>query len=231
MLHQNARPLSVDSELVQINCDGVRLHGMLAVPPSAIGLVVFAHGSGSSRHSPRNKLIARAIREQCNAATLLVDLLSDTEEAVDEKTHALRFDIPLLAQRVRALCEWAGRDRRTRPLPIGLFGASTGAAAALIAASDISPSSSARVTCVVSRGGRPDLAGVVALSTVRAPTLFIVGSVDDVVLRLNRDAMTMMTDARLEVVLGASHFFAEPGTLQEAAALAARFYARHLRAR
>ncbi|HEX4512769.1 MAG TPA: phosphoribosyltransferase, partial [Polyangiaceae bacterium] len=99
------------------------------------------------------------------------------------------------------------------------------------AASDISPSSSSRVTCVVSRGGRPDLAGVVALSTVRAPTLFIVGSGDDVVLRLNRDAMTMMTDARLEVVLGASHFFAEPGTLQEAATLAARFYARHLRAR
>ncbi len=227
MLHQNARPLSVESELVQIPCDGVRLHGMLAVPPSAIGLVVFAHGSGSSRHSPRNKLIARAIREQCNAATLLVDLLSDTEETVDAQTHVLRFDIPLLAQRVRALCEWAGRDRRTRPLPIGLFGASTGAAAALIAASEMPE----RIACIVSRGGRPDLAGVVALSTVRAPTLFVAGSEDDVVLRLNREAIAMMTDARLEVVLGASHFFAEPGTLQEAATLAARFYARHLRAR
>jgi dienelactone hydrolase len=232
MLHQNARPLSVESELVHIACDGVRLHGMLAVPPSAIGLVVFAHGSGSSRHSPRNKLIARAVREQCNAATLLVDLLSDTEEAVDAQTHALRFDIPLLAQRVRALCEWAGRDRRTRMLPIGLFGASTGAAAALIAASEELPSSySGRIACVVSRGGRPDLAGVVALSQVRAPVLFIVGSNDDVVLRLNREAIPMVPDARLEVVLGASHLFAEPGTLQEAAALAAHFYARHLRAR
>lgn len=225
MLHQHARPLSVDSELVQINCDGVRLHGMLAVPPSAIGLVVFAHGSGSSRHSPRNKLIARAIREQCNAATLLVDLLSDTEEAVDAQTHALRFDIPLLAQRVRALCDWAARDRRTRALPIGLFGASTGAAAALIAASELPE----RVACVVSRGGRPDLAGVVALSMVRAPTLFIVGSNDEIVLRLNREAVPMVEGARLEVVLGASHLFAEPGTLQEAAALAAHFYARHLR--
>ena len=227
MLHQNARPLSVESELVQINCDGARLHGMLAVPPSAIGLVVFAHGSGSSRHSPRNKLIARAVREQCNAATLLVDLLSDTEETVDEHTHAMRFDVPLLAQRVRGLCEWASRDRRTRPLPIGLFGASTGAAASLIAASEIPD----KIACVVTRGGRPDLAGVVALSTVRAPTLFIVGSNDDVVLRLNREALPMIPDARLEVVLGASHLFAEPGTLQEAATLAARFYARHLRAR
>jgi pimeloyl-ACP methyl ester carboxylesterase len=227
MLHQHARPLSVDSELVQISCDGVRLHGMLAVPPSAIGLVIFAHGSGSSRHSPRNKLIARAVREQCNAATLLVDLLSDTEESVDERTHALRFDIPLLAQRVRALCIWASWDRRTRTLPVGLFGASTGAAASLIAASEVPE----RVACVVTRGGRPDLAGVVALSTVRAPTLFIVGSNDDVVLRLNREALPMMSDARLEVVLGASHLFAEPGTLQEAATLAARFYARHLRAR
>jgi len=227
MLHDHARPLSVESELVQINCDGVRLHGMLAVPPSAIGLVVFAHGSGSTRHSPRNKLIARAVREQCNAATLLVDLLSDTEEEVDTQTHALRFDIQLLAQRVRGLCEWAGRDRRTRTLPVGIFGASTGAAAALIAASEL-PN---RVACVVSRGGRPDLAGVVALSTVRAPVLFIVGSNDDVVLRLNREALPMVADARLEVVLGASHLFAEPGTLQEAASLAARFYARHLRAR
>ena len=228
MLHQNARPLSVESELVQIACDGgVRLHGMLAVPPSASGLVVFAHGSGSSRHSPRNKLIARALREQCNAATLLVDLLSDTEEAVDEKTHALRFDIPLLAERVHALCDWAGRDRRTRSLPLGLFGASTGATAALIAASELPD----KIACVVSRGGRPDLAGVVALSAVRAPTLFIVGSEDDVVLRLNREALAMVPDARLEVVLGATHLFAEPGTLQEAASLASRFYARHLRSR
>src|SRR6266568_4788476 len=146
MLHQNARPLSVESELVQPFVDGVRLHGMLAAPPSAIGLVVFAHGSGSSRHSPRNKVVARALREQCHAATLLIDLLSDAEETVDQQTHTLRFDIPLLAQRVRGICEWAGRDRRTRALPLGLFGASTGAAAALVAASEIPE----RISCVVS---------------------------------------------------------------------------------
>jgi putative phosphoribosyl transferase len=152
MLHQQPRPHSVESVLVQIEADGLKLSGMLAIPPAAIGLVVFAHGSGSSRHSPRNKLVARTLREQSNCATLLVDLLSEAEESVDERTLALRFDIPLLANRVKAICEWAARDPRTRSLPLGLFGASTGAAAALVAAADMPD----RVAAVVSRGGRPD---------------------------------------------------------------------------
>ncbi len=199
---------------------------MLAIPPAAIGLVVFAHGSGSSRHSPRNKLVARTLREQSNCATLLVDLLSEAEESVDESTLALRFDIPFLAQRVGAICQWASGDPRTRSLPLGLFGASTGAAAALIAAAEMPD----RIAAVVSRGGRPDLAGVAALSAVRAPTLFIVGSEDEVVLQLNQQAKrAMRAECKVEVVLGASHLFAEPGTLTEAASLAARWYARHLR--
>ncbi len=225
MLHQQSRPLAVESVLVQIETDGLRLGGLLAIPPAAIGLVVFAHGSGSSRHSPRNKLVARTLREQANCATLLVDLLSEAEETVDESTLALRFDIPFLAQRVTSICSWASRDPRTRALPLGLFGASTGAAAALIAAAEMPD----RIAAVVSRGGRPDLAGLAALSAVRAPTLFIVGSEDEVVLQLNRQAQRAMhAECKVEVILGASHLFAEPGTLNEAASHAARWYARHL---
>jgi len=226
MLHQQPRPHSVESVLVRIEADGLKLGAMLAIPPSAIGLVVFAHGSGSSRHSPRNKLVARTLREQSNCATLLVDLLSEGEESVDETTLALRFDIPFLAKRVESICEWATRDPRTRSLPLGLFGASTGAAAALVAAADMPD----RIAAVVSRGGRPDLAGAGALAAVRAPTLFIVGSEDEVVLELNQQAQrAMRAECKVEVVLGASHLFAEPGTLNEAARLAARWYARHLR--
>ncbi len=205
--------------------DGVRLGGMLAVPPEPRGVVVFAHGSGSSRHSPRNKLVARAIREQGRCGTLLIDLLSEQEGAFDARTSTLRFDLPLLARRVASVCDWVTHHGRTRNLPVGLFGASTGAAAALMVAAE-RPS----VAAVVSRGGRPDLAGSWVLSSVHAPTLLIVGSEDEVVLDLNRQALEMLgaDERKLEVVMGAGHLFAEPGTLAEAAGLAASWFSRYL---
>ena len=225
MLH-HPRTFAIESSLVQIEADGVRLDGALAVPPDPIGVVVFAHGSGSSRHSPRNKLVARTLHDRSRAATLLVDLLSDGEEELDNRTGQLRFDMPLLARRVAAVCDWVMRDKRTRSLPTGLFGASTGAAAALMVAADRPDT----VAAVVSRGGRPDLAGAGALARVTAPTLLVVGGDDTVVLDLNRQAMRAMTHAhcQLEIVLGASHLFAEPGTLAEAADLAAAWFARYL---
>ena len=212
---------------MQIAADDVRLEGQLAVPRSAVGVVVFAHGSGSSRHSPRNKLVARALREEARVATLLVDLLSREEEERDQRTGELRFDIPFLAQRVESVCDWTRRDFRTRALPLGIFGASTGAAAALVAAAE-QPD---RISTVVSRGGRPDLAGAGNLAAVLAPTLLVVGSEDTVVLDLNRAAQRAMvgTTCQLEVVLGASHLFSEPGTLDEAARLASAWFARYLR--
>ena len=226
MLVHQARTHAVESVLVQIETDNVRLDGALAMPPSPRGIVAFVHGSGSSRHSPRNKLVARALRDQSQAATLLVDLLSEREEEVDNRTGVLRFDMPLLARRVTGVCDWIKHDKRTRALPIGLFGASTGAAAALMVAAE----RPGDIAAVVSRGGRPDLAGLDALERAQAPTLLIVGGEDTVVLDLNRQAMRAMRQAecKLEVVLGASHLFAEPGTLIEAADLAARWFARYL---
>ena len=226
MLHEQPRLHATQSVLVQIDVDGGRLEGQLAIPPQAIGLVVFAHGSGSSRHSPRNKLVARTLRENARAATLLVDLLTGAEDQLDQRTGELRFDIPFLADRVSTVCDWTRQDFRTRRLPLGLFGASTGAAAALLAAAR-EPD---RIAAVVSRGGRPDLAGAGALAEVVAPTLLIVGGDDTVVLDLNRSAKRAMTSAecRLEVVLGASHLFEEPGTLDEAARLSAEWFARFL---
>ncbi|MBN8890732.1 MAG: hydrolase [Rhodospirillales bacterium 70-18] len=191
--------------------------GLPAIQP--FGLVLFAHGSGSSRHSPRNRIVAAALRE-ASLATLLFDLLTE-DEATDRQ---LVFDIPLLAGRLRDAAKWATRDNRVAALPQGYFGASTGAAATLLAAAE----PDARVCAVVSRGGRPDLAGT-ALAHVRAPTLLIVGGADDVVLGLNRAAQgRMRCECRLTVVPGATHLFEEPGTLDEVVTLARAWFLRHL---
>ncbi|MCZ7684769.1 MAG: dienelactone hydrolase family protein [Sandaracinaceae bacterium] len=208
---------------VCVRAHDVELEGVLTLPPRSSGVVLFAHGSGSSRHSPRNRYVA-GVLEQAGLGTLLFDLLTRREEAVDLATRHLRFDIPLLARRVVGAIDWIKNEV---PLaPIGLFGASTGAAAALVAAARRPE----RVAAVVSRGGRPDLAGE-SLAHVRAPTLLVVGSLDTVVIGLNRDAMARMhAPVRLELVPGASHLFEEPGTLEQVASLAASFFRAHLRA-
>jgi len=194
------------------------LSASLAVPQDARGLVIFAHGSGSSRFSPRNGFVAAALREK-GLATLLMDLLTE-EEAQDRRNV---FDIPLLAGRVVEAIDWATAEPALGELPIGLFGASTGAAAALVAAAERPQS----VYAVVSRGGRPDLAGD-ALTRVRAPTLLIVGGLDFEVLNLNRIALRRLTDARLDVTPGATHLFEEPGTLEQVVAAAAKWFAEKL---
>ncbi len=192
-------------------------------PAKATGLVLFAHGSGSSRHSPRNGFVADALAEG-NIASLLFDLLTPEEESVDRRTAALRFDIGLLAKRLVAATKWALEEPTVRDLPIGYFGASTGAAAALVAAASLPK----HVGAVVSRGGRPDLAGAY-LSRVAAPTLLVVGGADEVVLRLNREAAARMTAPRqIAIVPGATHLFEEPGTLAEVARLAREWFARFL---
>jgi dienelactone hydrolase len=202
---------------------GVLLQADLAIPPDAAGVVAFAHGSGSGRFSPRNRRVAELLREHGHA-TLLLDLLTRGEEEIDERTRRLRFDIELLAGRMVSAVDWLHEHGQTRELPIGLFGASTGAAAALIAAAR----RPTFVAAVVSRGGRPDLA-VGALAEVTAPTLFIVGSRDREVLRLNQDAAKEMSiSPTIEVVCGASHLFEEPGTLECVAELAASWFDRHL---
>lgn len=208
---------------VCVRAHDVELEGVLTLPPRSSGVVLFAHGSGSSRHSPRNRFVA-GVLEQAGLGTLLFDLLTRREEALDLATRHLRFDIPLLARRVVGAIDWIKNEV---PLaPIGLFGASTGAAAALVAAARRHE----RVAAVVSRGGRPDLAGE-SLAHVRAPTLLVVGSLDTVVIGLNRDAMARMhAPVRLELVPGASHLFEEPGTLEQVASLAASFFRAHLRA-
>jgi pimeloyl-ACP methyl ester carboxylesterase len=185
--------------------------------------VVFAHGSGSSRHSPRNRAVAAMLREG-GLATLLVDLLTPEEGAVDEETGRLRFDIDLLAERLVDATDWIGGIEETRGLGVGYFGASTGGGAALVAAAR-RPNS---VRAVVSRGGRPDLAGA-ALARVRAPTLLIVGGHDPVVLELNREAFDRLRcEKELEIVPGATHLFEEPGALEEVARLARDWFLRHL---
>lgn len=195
------------------------LHGELGIPPMPQGLVLFAHGSGSSRHSPRNQFVARILREE-GLATLLIDLLTPEEEAVDVLTSEFRFDIALLAERLVAIVDWAQHRGGTAGLPIGLFGASTGGGAALIAAAK-RPS---EVRAVVSRGGRPDLA-VGALHDVEAPTLLIVGGEDEQVIELNQEAMQQMhATVRLAVVPGATHLFEEPGALEDVADLASSWF-------
>ena len=203
-----------------------RLDGDLAIPDNPQGLVLFAHGSGSSRHSPRNQFVARVLQQR-NLATLLIDLLTFDEEAIDSQTGHLRFDIEMLADRLGAIIEWLRAQRETSALPIGIFGASTGGGAALMAAA----AQPAQVGAVVSRGGRPDLAGS-ALPHVKAPTLLIVGGNDTPVIRMNRDAMAQMSDkVVLEIVPGATHLFEEPGTLERVADLAGNWFARWLTVR
>ncbi len=208
---------------VRVVTGGVALDGVLALPPRHRGVVLFAHGSGSSRHSPRNRFVAEAL-QRAGLGTLLFDLLTRDEESIDLATRQLRFDIELLAQRVVGAIDWVREREATRSAPIGLFGASTGAAAALVAAArrpDV-------VAAVVSRGGRPDLAGD-ALRHVRAPTLLIVGCLDAPVIGLNRAAQRAMSAPTvLELVGGAGHLFEEPGALEEVASLAARFFRSHL---
>jgi putative phosphoribosyl transferase len=208
---------------VLIDRGPVKLHGFLEVPRGANGLVLFVHGSGSSRLSSRNQRVAETLRRH-GLATLLFDLLTSDEEHYDAETAHLRFDIPFLAGRLRLATSWVQSDRDLAHLPLGYFGASTGAAAALIAAVD----EGTRVRAVVSRGGRPDLAGPV-LSQVRTPTLLIVGGDDTEVLALNRDAYAKLPGKkRLEVVPGAGHLFEEAGTLDMAAALSAAWFSDHL---
>lgn len=203
---------------VTIPAGSTRLGGHLAVPTAATGVVVFAHGSGSSRFSPRNQFVATALQE-AGLATLLFDLLTDDEAAA----RANVFDVELLARRLATATDWL-TSSAAAALPVGYFGASTGAAAALWAAGD----PEARVGAVVSRGGRPDLAGT-RLASVRAPTLLVVGGRDEVVLELNREAArALRCEHRVEVVPGATHLFEEPGALEAASGLAADWFGRHL---
>jgi len=201
----------------------IRLDGDLTLPSPGGGLVLFAHGSGSGRHSPRNRLVASALVE-AGLATFLMDLLTEDEETLDERTGHLRFDIGLLAERLGRATDWLQQEPGLSALPIGYFGASTGAAAALVAAA----ARPDRVHAIVSRGGRPDLAGA-ALAAVRAPTLLIVGGSDEHVLELNRQARAQLrVETRLEIVPHATHLFPEPGALEAVARLAVEWFLRYL---
>jgi len=212
-----------DQRSVMLPVDDVRLAGDLSVPPAARGLVVFAHGSGSGRFSPRNRAVAEALVD-AGLATLLMDLLTPEEEAEDLRTARLRFDVQLLGSRVIGTIDWLASDPDVVELPIGCFGASTGAAAALIAAAERPQ----RVAAVVSRGGRPDLAAH-ALPRVSAPTLLIVGGRDGEVIRLNRVAQSRLpSESKLVIVPGAGHLFEEPGALEKVAALARDWFLAHL---
>ena len=207
---------------VYIPAGGARLAGELTIPPDAHALVMFAHGSGSSRFSRRNQFVARVL-ERRHLATLLIDLLTPAEDALDQRTAHFRFDIPMLATRLVALVDWLKEQPQTCDLPVGLFGASTGGGAALRAAA-ARPDG---VFAVVSRGGRPDLAGS-ALPDVKAPTLLIVGGEDTPVVAMNRDAMPRMRGSVwIEIIPGATHLFEEPGALERVASLAADFFERH----
>ncbi|HSW24310.1 MAG TPA: alpha/beta family hydrolase [Burkholderiaceae bacterium] len=200
------------------------LQAVLARPHAPRGLVLFAHGSGSGRHSPRNRQVAHQL-QQLGLATLLLDLLTLQEEAADQRTAKHRFDIPMLTQRFEDASAWAAAQPALRDLPIGYFGASTGSAVALSAASR----QPGHVAAVVSRGGRPDLAGDAALQAVRAPTLLIVGGEDGVVLDLNRSALAQLRcERQLEVIPGATHLFEEPGALEQVAELARTWLHNHL---
>jgi len=214
-VHGRAQPEALETATIP----PLGLEGLFAIPEPATGLVLFAHGSGSSRLSPRNTYVARALRA-AGLATLLFDLLTD-EEAADRRRV---FDIPLLAERLGAAAEWAHGQKRLAGLPIGFFGASTGAAAALVAAAR----SPVAVGAIVARGGRPDLAGA-DLRKVTAPTLLIVGGDDPEVLALNRMALAELScEKALEVVPGATHLFEEPGTLDQVIELARAWFRAHL---
>jgi dienelactone hydrolase len=207
---------------VSIATETVTMPGLLRMPPAAKGLVLFAHGSGSSRFSPRNTLVANLLG-RAKFATLLFDLLTPEEEQIDSVTRELRFDIALLTERLVDATRWVLKEPRLKELALGYFGASTGAAAALAAAARVPA-----VSAVVSRGGRPDLAGA-ALPDVKAATLLIVGGADREVLELNRQALAQLRcEARLDVVPHATHLFEEPGTLEKVGSLAAEWFARYL---
>ncbi len=215
---------STQNRLVQVQAAGVTLDGIMAIPDQPKGLVIFVHGSGSSRNSPRNQYVASILNEG-KLATLLFDLLTPQEEQVDMRTRHIRFDIPLLSERVEGASDWALQQPYLKGLPIGYFGASTGAAAALIAAADMPDSTQA----VVSRGGRPDLADN-ALRQVQAPVLLIVGGLDTPVIDLNEHALAQMQqqpEKRLTIVPGATHLFEEPGTLEQASLLARDWFLRY----
>jgi putative phosphoribosyl transferase len=216
---------NTENRYVQILTTGVRLEGIVSIPEDAKGFVVFVHGSGSSRHSPRNQYVAQTLQEG-GLATLLFDLLTPYEEESEMQTRHLRFDIDLLARRTAGVLEWLDLQPYAYGLKRGLFGSSTGAAAALRAAAELPE----LVDAVVSRGGRPDLTGR-ALPQVKAPTLLIVGGNDDVVIELNEKALSQMqagVETKLIIVPGASHLFEEQGTLEYAARLACDWFQAHL---
>lgn len=207
-------------ELVTIGSNGSSVEGLLALPAQPRGLVLFAHGSGSSRHSPRNTFVAAELRK-AGLGTLLMDLLSEGEDADSAK----RFDMPLLTRRLAMAADWVGEYPATRSLPLGVFGASTGAAAALALAA----ARPENIKALVSRGGRPDLAGPGVLAAVRAPSLFIVGALDTEVIALNRSAYAMLAcEKHLEIIPGASHLFEEPGRIEIVAAHAGAWFERYL---
>ena len=214
---------SVAIEVADVVAGAGEIEGDLRLPPDPRGLVIFAHGSGSSRHSPRNRLVARHLND-AGFATRLFDLLTPAEEVVDDRTRELRFDLGLLARRLLAAGDAVADRRDTGGMPVGTFGASTGAAAALVAAA----SKPAGVRAVVSRGGRPDLAAD-ALPNVQAPTLLIVGGLDGQVIEMNREAAARMAcEHEISIVPGATHLFEEPGTLEEVARLAFGWFERWL---
>jgi dienelactone hydrolase len=212
-----------EERVVRVPAGSATLEGNLAIPEAARGVVLFAHGSGSSRRSPRNRYVARLLND-AKLATLLVDLLTPDEEAIDMRTGHLRFDIGLLAERLIDATDWLTELAETAPLRVGYFGASTGGGAALVAAA----ARPEAVGAVVSRGGRPDLAGP-ALERVRAPALLIVGGNDLAVIEMNRAALARIrAEKRLAIVPGATHLFEEPGALDEVARLAREWFLRHL---
>src|SRR5918999_1749369 len=216
-------PAQSEEQLVRIVAAPVTLEGNLTLPEKATGIVLFAHGSGSSRHSPRNRYVARLLNE-AKLATLLIDLLTSDEEAIDLRTAHLRFDIGFLAERLLGATDWLTLHPDTRDLGVGYFGASTGAGAALLAAAE----RPRVVRAVVSRGGRPDLAEP-ALPYVEAPTLLIVGGDDVSVIELNRTALAQLhCEKQLVIVPGATHLFEEPGAMDEVARLAREWFERHL---
>jgi dienelactone hydrolase len=216
-------PHTATARAVTITAEGATLAGDLSIPTDARGIVVFVHGSGSSRHSPRNRFVADILRAG-GLATLLTDLLTEDEEAEDVRTLALRFDIGLLARRLVGATDWLAQQPDVASLPVGYFGASTGAGAALVAAAERPDA----IAAIVSRGGRPDLADQ-SLSAVRAPTLLIVGGADEPVIKMNRGAMRQMSGLiHLEIVPGATHLFEEPGALEQVATLARAWFAHYL---
>ena len=212
-----------EENVVRVPVDGDFIEGNLRVPSDAKGVVLFAHGSGSSRFSSRNQYVANVLNN-AEIATLLIDLLTEDEEKVDVRTRQFRFDIGLLTERLISAAEWVKKNLRTQKLKLGVFGSSTGAAAALNAAAKLPED----VVAVVSRGGRPDLA-MENLAEVRAPSLFIVGGRDVVVINLNKKAMAEVSaEKKLEIVAGATHLFEEPGRLEEVARLATEWFLKYL---